>query len=171
MANRQIRPIRVEGNIAYVPLTRGYVAVISAADVPLVEGFNWTAAPDGRTVYAYRMVMRDDRKQRMLYMHRAVTRAQPGMLVDHIDGDGLNNTRANLRLVGHRENAMNKKTPATSQSGLKGATFNKRQGRWKSAIVTRGRQIYLGYFDTKEEAHAAYVKASAEIHGIFGRTS
>lgn len=72
------RPIRVEGDIAYVPLTKGYVAIIDVEDVPLVQGQNWCAKRSGKTVYAMRKAPRDiNGKQSSIHLHRVLTSAPP----------------------------------------------------------------------------------------------
>lgn len=95
---KKIRTIRVEGNIAYVPLTHGHEAIIDACDASLVDAFNWYARVRPHTVYAVRttrsgMVKRDSR------MHRAIMGDPDGFEVDHINGNGLDNRRDNLRLA------------------------------------------------------------------------
>jgi hypothetical protein len=169
MASKEIRPIRVEGQLAYVALTRGHVAVIDLADVPLVQGFNWTAILRKHTVYAARVEWRGQ-VQRKIYMHRLLTVAPSGLDVDHADGDGLNNRRANLRLATKSQNICNQRVRSDNRSGLKGVSLNAR-GKWQANIAKGGRQRFLGAFATPEEAHAAYCAASAEIHKEFGRTA
>ncbi len=88
----KVRPIRIEGDLAYVPLTKGYEAVIDAADVCLVENFNWYAdTSHGHTVYARRNV--NNGKPCSIKMHRVITGCEEGLLVDHKDCNGLNNRR------------------------------------------------------------------------------
>lgn len=175
MASRQIRPIRVEGNVAYVPLTQGYEAVIDAEDVPLVSEKNWAAQVkrrrDGtiRTVYAFQM--RGSRNDHhMVYLHRVVAKTADGMATDHIDGDGLNNRKVNLRPATNQQNSRNMRLSATNSSGVKGVYWAERERRWVAEIYA-GRKVCLGYFVSKEDAAAAYAKASADLHGDFGRAS
>jgi len=165
---RTIRQIRIVGNIAFVPLTRGYEAVIDAADVPLVNGFNWQAMVTSRSVYAQR-TDRTDPKPRSVRMHRTIVGEPAGLQVDHIDGDGLNNQRDNLREVTPSQNAKNQRKHRDNTSDLKGVSFHKRDGKWSAQIGVDGKQKHLGYFDTKEEAYLAYCEASAKYHGEFGR--
>ena len=168
MAKRLIRPIRIEGNAAYVTLTKGHTAVIDAADIPLVEGRNWFAFETPRTVYAACTDILDG-KRRTRLMHRTIMDAPDGLDVDHIDSDGLNNSRSNLRLATRSENMQNQRPHSDNASGLKGASWDKQNGKWVAKIMLRGRRRHLGYYATPEAAHAAYAAASAELHGEFGR--
>ncbi len=170
MAKPSLRPIRIQGNVAYLTLTKGYEAIIDAADVPLVGMWNWTAKVSNTNVYA----KRNDTSQkphRALYLHRAIMGAPHDMEVDHRDGDGLNNSRKNLRVATHAQNSCNVKLRSSNSSGFKGACWCKRRGMWVAHIRIKGVQTHLGYFDTAEQAHAAYSEASARLHGEFGRTA
>lgn len=165
MAPRQIRPIRVEGNIAYIPLTRGYEAIIDAADVPLVEGHNWFAHKRTRKFYAATNMRQGDRYV-TVQLHTMITGFA---ITDHRDGDGLNNRRENLREANAFENARNRRLNQNNTSGYKGVAWRAQSSRWSASIRFERRLIHLGYFDTPEDAAAAYAKASAEMHGEFGR--
>jgi hypothetical protein len=88
---KSIRPIRVEGNVAFVPLTKGRESVIDAADVHLVEGFNWFAHVRGGGAYACSLRLSPKRKH--IILHRIIMGDPDGLEIDHIDGDGLNNRR------------------------------------------------------------------------------
>lgn len=90
--------------------------------------------------------------------------------IDHIDGDGYNNRIANLRLCTRSQNNANMRKPKHNTSGLKGAFWDKRAGRWLSKIVVQRKPHYLGYYDTAEAAHAAYCEAAKRLHGAFART-
>lgn len=160
------REIRVEGDVAYITLTKGYEAIIDAADVSLVGGRNWHAKPYKHAVYAARSkwVNGRDLHERL---HRLIANAPDGMDVDHIDGDGLNNRRANLRIATRSENCCNQRLPEHSTSGLKGANWKKEAGKWRAQIAVRGRKKHLGYFATPEAAHEAYLAAAEKLHGDF----
>ena len=165
----KVRPIRIDGDLAYVTLTQGYEAVIDAADVPLVAAWNWYAIKDGNTVYAQRSGL--DSGRSTVRLHRVLMGEPNGLLVDHRDGDGLNNRRANLRLATCQQNVQNARISKRNTSGLKGVSWRKTNGKWHAQIKVNGRQLNLGYFPTPESAHAAYCKASATLHGEFGRTT
>mgnify|MGYP003383480200 CR=1 FL=1 len=163
------RPIRVDGDLAYVTLTQGYEAVINASDAPLVAGWNWYAIKDGNTVYAQRS--RPAGERRIVRMHRVLMGDPDGLLVDHRDGDGLNNIRSNLRLATCQQNVHNARISKSNTSGFKGVSWRKTNGKWHAQIRLNGRQRNLGYFQTPEAAHDAYCKASSSLHGEFGRTT
>jgi len=164
MAKKEIRPIRIEGNIAFVPLTQGYEAIIDAADVAIVAGRNWYLDRSGGQKYA-----KSDSPKR-IRMHCLLMGLPPGALVDHSDGDGLNNRRSsNLRAATRGQNACNAKVRSDSTSGFKGVSLNRLTGKWHAYINSNGRRHSLGYFETAEEAAAAYAKASPQMHGPFAR--
>jgi hypothetical protein len=166
---RLIRPIRIEGDVAYVTLTKGYEAIIDAADVPLVEGFNWCSRADGLTFYAARTDYSSGKKT--VRMHRVIMNCSKGFEIDHIDGDGLNNRRSNMRLSTHAENMRNRRIAKNNTSGFKGVAWDKNGAKWRAKIKVDGEQIHLGQFDTPEAAHAAYVAASEKLHGEFARAA
>lgn len=167
------RPIRIEGDIAYVPLTKGYEAVIDAADVPLVEGKNWRALearrPDGslRTVYAVR--------SGGVYMHRVLMSAPDGMDVDHKDGDGLNCRKrgsvGNLRLASRSQNLRNSRCHFDNASSAKGVCWHGASRKWMARIRADDRDNYIGIFRCKAAAQIAYAKESQRLHDAFGRVA
>ena len=166
---RTIRPIRVDGQLAYIPLTQGYEAIIDAADVPLVDGRVWFALVDGKNVYAGRRGPRPARKT--IWMHRVIAGTPDGFETDHRDGNGLNNRQENLRTATPSQNRCNQKLLDRNTSGMKGVSPHKASGKFQASISINKKQRHLGLFLTKEDAAAAYAEASAELHGAFGRLS
>ena len=164
--NHSIRPIRVEGNIAYVPLTRGYEAVIDAEDVPIIQFFSWSAKPKPSKVYAVTGLKSESGNTTVL-MHRMIMRYPSGLQVDHIDGDGLNNRKSNLRVATHTQNMWNRGPQRNSVTGFRGVCWSHREGKWRARISVNNCKIDIGFFDTPEAAHAAYVRASEKLHGEF----
>lgn len=94
----------------------------------------------------------------------------PAGLIDHIDGNRSDNRICNLREATQSENGMNRGATRANSSGLKGAAWSEKYGKWESRIKAAGKAKFLGYFDTAEEAHGAYVKAVSTHHGEFART-
>ncbi len=167
---RQVRPIRIHGDVAYVPLTRGYEAIIDAADVPLVEGFNWIAFVRPHTVYVISS-RKTGNTPSTIYLHRLIMGAPVGLEVDHVDCNGLNNRRNNLRFASKSQNAHNQRIRSNNRSGVKGVSFNKKRGLWVAHIKIQYKSRTIGSFRTIEEASAAYAAASAALHGEYGRTA
>lgn len=168
MAAKSLRPIRIEGNVAYIPLTKHFEAIIDTADVPLVDDRNWCAAVRPNGTYAVSKG-RCDGKMIGVHLHRVILSAPAGMQADHIDGDGLNNRRSNLRLATPSENARNQRRSRDNTSGFKGVWWHKGRRKWQAQIMAGGRQQYLGLFNTAEAAHAAYCEAAKSLHGEFAR--
>lgn len=92
-----------------------------------------------------------------------------GMDTDHIDGDGLNNQRSNLRVCTHAENTRNVKMHKDNTSGFKGVCLHKATGKWRVEIMTNGKKVNIGLFVSKFDAHEAYVEACIKYHGNFSR--
>ena len=174
MAGAKVRPIRVDGQAAYVPLTMGYVAVINVEDAPLVSGHNWRAhiryREDGtiRAVYAIRRFCEGGR-QPTVYMHRVIARTPDGMETDHQDGDGLNNRRANLRPATTAQNQHNGRLRLDNTSGAKGVVFHKRSEKWMATLRTNGKKKYLGLFGCVTAAMFRLHKERAAAHGAFAK--
>lgn len=100
-------------------------------------------------------------------MHREILKdaLTSGMQVDHINGNGLDNRRSNLRICTRSENARNRGMYRNNKQGLKGV---KKNGSGFSAEVMADRKLhYLGTFQTPQEAHAAYCSAASVLHGEF----
>jgi hypothetical protein len=91
--------------------------------------------------------------------------------IDHINGDRHDNRIANLREATRAQNLLNKGPRASNTSGYKGVTWSKRRQKWMAQIGHGGRNFGLGYYQTAEEAHAAYVAAAAKLHGEFARVA
>jgi hypothetical protein len=171
----QRRYLRIEGDVAFIPLSKGYEAVIDAVDVGLVDGRNWTALVannargDVRTVYAMHKATMRDGVSITTMLHRAVLGATAGQFVDHIDGNGLNNRRCNLRFATKAQNGANSGVRVNNTSGFKGVSLHRKTGKWRGRIWVHGKCLDLGLHPTKETAAEAYAKASAMHNGEFAR--
>jgi hypothetical protein len=165
------RPIRIDGDLAFVPLTKGYEAVIDAADVPLVDGVNWHAAVqrDGR-VYVKRSLWVNGKHFNVM-LHRVIAGTPAEQDTDHKNGNGLDNRRANLRNATTSENMCNQRKKPNTASELKGIHWNDACSKWRAKITIRGQKHSLGLFATQEAAHEAYCQAARSLHGEFARTA
>jgi hypothetical protein len=162
-----------------IPLTRGMFARIDADDFERIlttefrdgtvwEGricdVSWNAYEDHKTFYARAGVLR-----KTLMLHRLILSARRQNLVDHRDGNGLNNLRSNLRLATHRQNSVNGRLRTTNTTGFRGVSPTA-SGRFMATIRdgSRGKK-YLGIFATAEDAAHEYDMAASDIFGEFAR--
>lgn len=152
-----------------IPLTQGMSAIVDASDFALLSQFKWCAKTDWHTWYAVRKERVSEGKFRLVYMHRFILGVEPGVQVDHCDGNGLNNIRANLRPVTSQQNNFNRAAKINNISGYKGVGWHKSSGKWQARIYLDGKPIYLGLFAAAEEAAIAYDTAARELHGEFAR--
>lgn len=149
-----------------ITLTQGKVALVDDEDFEYLNQWKWFAEKRGSgLVYAVRNV-----KQKPLHMHTQIIKTPKGMVTDHINGDGLDNRRCNLRACTHGENMRNRKVgQVNNKSGYKGAHWSKRQEKWKAEIRVNGKSIHLGYFNDLIEAAQAYDRAARKYHGKFAK--
>ena len=130
-------PKAMAGHVAGTPHARGYVALMVDQKLYLAHRLAW------------------------LYVHGA----WPEWTIDHRNGDRADNRIRNLRDVTLQANLHNQTKPYNSnKSGLRGVSFESRSNKWYSRIRVAGSNLMLGYFDTAQEAHAAYVAAKAVYH-------
>ena len=158
------------GNMKEVPLSgkkaRGRVALVDDEDWDLVSRFSWWVVEDAeRGAGPYACATVEGRRQE--YMHKLLADAPGG--VDHVDGNGLNNQRRNLRPANQSQNNMNARKQAGRSSRYKGVHRVKRTGKWQAYINLKGKRRNLGTFATEEEAAGAYDAAARELFGEFAR--
>lgn len=157
-------------DIRQIPLTQGKVAVVDASDYDFLMQWNWYAQFDKKK---QRWTARTSQKEsnKKLLMHRVILSAPKGVMVDHRDGDSLNNRRStNLRLVTNQQNTCNRGPQRNNKSGYKGVSWVPRARKWMGRIRINNRVIHLGYFADKLEAAKAYAEAAKKYHGDFART-
>lgn len=158
-----------------IPLTRGKVAVVDDEDYEFLNQWKWRALTTIRkqtnpTFYAYRTTPRPNRKS--VYMHREVLRRcgfPESKQVDHVDSDGLNNQRNNLRPASASQNRWGMRKRVGRTSKFKGVYWHKKMHAWMTRIYFSGRYIFLGTFTNETEAGKAYDRAANHYFGEFAR--
>jgi hypothetical protein len=155
-----------------IALTKGYVAQVDDADYEQVKAAGpWFAvlSKSGK-IYAHHSVWVGYRSQEG--MHRFVLGLIDGNVEgDHIDGDGRNNQRYNLRVATPSQNCQNRGMPSSNTSGYKGVSWHKNSGRWQATIKYGPVRKHLGYFDNVQDAAKAYDVAAQTFHGVFAKTN
>ncbi len=164
--------VQLVAGLVVVTLSQGQVAVVDACDYPLVSGHRWAATKPHNTWYAIAFFRLPDGRETSLFMHRLLLGLGHGdnRYADHRDGDGLNNTRENLRIATPGQNSQNRPKQITAASSrYKGVSLCSISGRWRCSIFADGKSTNLGRFDTEREAALAYNCAALELHGDFAR--
>ncbi len=152
-----------------IPLTQGQIALIDNEDYDLVSQYKWCAWWDhlGKRYYSQTGIGCKPHRH-TVQMHRFILGlTDPKMHTDHINGNGLDNRRCNLRACSPSQNKCNTKKQINNASGYKGVYLHKQAKRWRAAIQLHNKRISLGLYGTPEEAYAAYCKAALELHGEF----
>ena len=139
---------------------KGKFAIIDDDDAQRVLQYKWHCSS-----HPYAQKHSDRTGQRPIYMHRFILDAPPDKVVDHVNGDTLDNRKENLRLATRAENLRNRPKERSNTSGYKGVWRNKK--RWAASITYEGKQYHLGTYDTPEEAAQAYDAGAREYHGEF----
>ncbi len=148
-----------------IELTRGLFALVDADDYANCAQYNWQANHIGNTG-RYRALALVNGKQQ--YLHRFILGLDDDRtVVDHINGDPLDNTRANLRACSIADNAKNQRVSRKNSTGFKGVARFKRDNCYRAYISQGGKQRHLGYFDTAQEAACAYDAAARTLFGPF----
>lgn len=155
-------------SVVRVPLTRGFEAVIDAADAPLVLGRSWNAHVSTRTGKVY-AAGRTGRGTPYEFMHNVILGVPPLTITDHRDCDGLNNRRQNLRVATHSQNNANRMKNSRSRSRFKGVYWEVAKGKWRVRPKLNGKFRHVGYFTDEAEAARAYDAAARELFGEFAR--
>jgi hypothetical protein len=152
-----------DGPIARIVLPSGHVVLFDEIDRSLVEAHHWCADVAKHTVYA----RSGGQGRKTIRMHRLILAAPEGVLVDHINGNGLDNRRANLRLASRTQNGANARLSQRNTSGFKGVTWRTDLNRWQAYIKIGKKREHLGYFITAEAAAAAYDRRAGQVWGEF----
>lgn len=143
-----------------IKISETHYTKVSDVDYEMLSKYRWTYNKNG---YAVR---NGDRPGYTIYMHRVIMGLTEGdgLLVDHKNGNGLDNRRENLRVCTKTQNQYNQKPRHTSISKYKGVGYYNRDKKWRARIVVNRKDIELGKFDSELEAAKAYDAAALEHH-------
>lgn len=155
-----------------IPLTRNDYALVDDEDFERLNRYNWACAPNTHNCYyAIRTVgTRKSGTKTTLSMHRQILKTKRDVQIDHIDGNGLNNTKANLRICSTQTNAFNRPKPKVkSTSRYKGVLQRKGSSNWTARIKYNNKSIELGNYPDERIAAAVYNYAAELMFGEFAR--
>lgn len=147
-----------------IPLTQGQVALIDDEDFELVSKYVWYAQNCKGIWYARTNISSNNKKRSSILMHRLIITTQ--QLVDHKNGNGLDNRRENLRVCTKAQNKMNQKNKLPNASS-KYKGVSKQKNFWKARITVDGQETYLGHFSSEVEAAKEYDRVAKKCFGEF----
>lgn len=149
-----------------IPLTKGQFTMVDDEDYELLMQWKWHAIFVHGNFYARRTSQKNN-ISKSIKMHRQIMNiTDSNILIDHADGNTLNNMKANLRICTHSQNCANRRI--YSKSKYKGIKLNK-NGKWSAQIGVNGKIIWLGTFNSDINAAIAYNDAAIKFHGEFAR--
>ena len=174
-------PPKLPVGVRTIPLSQGKFALIDAADYAQVSQYSWYARPNYIRMHTSNKssgFARDDKLDitwyamrregnRTIRMHRQITNAKRGQVVDHINHNGLDNRQCNLRVCSHAENMRNSRSRSGRTSRYKGVSRDTQSGKWRAQIWQSKKTHYLGLFDSEIAAALAYNVKARELFGEF----
>ena len=150
--------------VSLVPLTQNNDAIVDTEDLISVSEFRWHVSSQGKLHYARRK-----KKGKTVYMHREIMNIPNGVQIDHINGNGLDNRKVNLRICNHSQNQQNRAKRGNKSSRFKGVDWNKSTKRWRVRICINRKRIHIGRYHDEVRAAQAYDQKAVELFGEFAR--
>ena len=156
-----------------IKLTKGYVAIVSDCFYENLNRYKWCTYLMRGKPYAARKTRDLSGKQHTIYMHREILGLAVGdkSLVDHVNGETLNNRIENLRQCSNSQNLMNSSCHRDSLSSYKGVSWHKFKQKWRVSIFVNGHSKHIGYFENEYEAAKAYDKSAITYFKEFAKTN
>lgn len=162
---------RVDGEVAYIELNyKGLImeAIIDACEIEQIDKFSnttWFAAKNGKTFYS-KTKFAVNKKDVTFFLHRLLLGFPEGLEVDHINRNGLDNRKSNLRVVTRRENNLNQRIPFTNSSGYRNVHWNKSANQWEASLKILDKSHYIGCFKDPLKAAQAAIEFKLS-HGLY----
>jgi hypothetical protein len=145
--------------------------IVEPADYYRFGHLNWHLGGNKRKIYAVRTFKTSPGRITMRCLHREITDAPKGLVVDHKNGCSLDNRRANLRLATRSQNAQNTPKQKNTSSQYIGVSFHKHRKKWTASMKYEGKRIWLGYYENEIDAAKAYDQAAMKYYGEFAKVN
>ncbi len=147
-----------------IPLSQGLFALVDDEDFEELNKYKWCAYKSKNTFYALRnSLYKDNKKRHIIQMHRVILGLNDlEIKCDHIDHNGLNNQKYNLRPSTNAENCKNQKA-RNGTSKYKGVCWCKKRNKWRANIRVNDKQVYIGHFNNEIDAAKSYDEM-AKLH-------
>lgn len=157
-----------------IKVTRNKFVLVDDEDFEKLNSFTWYCETHGRTFRSFMVKekkINGIRKRKKIFMHRVILNAKKGQIIDHIDGDSLNNQKSNLRFCSHSQNIMNGPSRLGSTSRFLGVSKRqfKNSLKWKAQIQQNGKNYHIGVYDSEKEAALIYNVAASFAFREFAR--
>ena len=150
-----------------IQLSQGKVAIVDDEDFEYLNQWKWHVIKSDNIFYAKRNIKRYTGKQTQISMHRLIMNPDKYMKIDHIDRDGLNNQKNNLRICTNSQNCMNRILHSNNKSGFKGVYFCKQHNKFRARVCINKINKHIGLYIDAKDAARAYNAAAIKYHGEF----
>jgi hypothetical protein len=145
-----------------------HIVLIDDEDYDKIKDYKWYIVKDHRNYYVMK-TQKNHCNLSTIRMHTIFMNPPKGLQVDHINGNGLDNRKCNLRIVTPQQNQMNKCKQINSSSIYKGVHWETKRQKWRTQIYFKYHRYYLGYYKSEIEAAVAYNEKAKELFGEYAR--